>query len=123
MIESKLYWAACQSEAEALYLAAIFNAPVTTARLTPLQSRGEHNPRDFHKLVFQLPVPRFAPTDPAHAHLAELGARAEAVAAAVPLADGRRFESLRRDVREALTANGVLGEIDEAVAGLLGPEA
>lgn len=58
MIESKLYWAACQSEAEALYLAAIFNAPVTTARLTPLQSRGEHNPRDFHKLVFQLPIPR-----------------------------------------------------------------
>ena len=120
VIESKLYWAACESEAEALYLAAIFNAPETTARITPLQSRGEHNPRDFHKLVFQLPIPRFAPDDQAHLGLARLGVRAEAVAAAVPLADGRRFESLRRDVREALAADGVLAEIDAAVSTLLG---
>jgi hypothetical protein len=119
IVEHKLYWAGLESIEEARFLVAVLNSPVATTRISHLQSRGEHNPRDIDKYVFQLPIPRFAPDDPLHARLTALGAHAEEVAAAVPIDPARRFESLRRDVREALAADGVLAELDAAVEELL----
>ncbi|MGH3420347.1 MAG: hypothetical protein ACRDOD_12260, partial [Streptosporangiaceae bacterium] len=55
----KLYWAACDSIDEARYLCAILNAPVITARTTPLQSRGLFGARDIDKYVWTLPIPRY----------------------------------------------------------------
>ena len=119
LVESKLYWAACDSVDEARFLATVFNAPIATQRLSSKQSRGQHNPRDFHKLVFQLPIPLFDSENSDHVALAALGVRAEGVAAAVDVSDGAHFTALRRRTREALQADGVLGEIDEAVRALL----
>ncbi len=120
LIDTGLYWAPCESADEAKYLTAILNSPRVTRELRPYQSRGEHNPRHFHKLVFRLPIPKFVPADELHQRLAGLGARAEAVVRAFKPPAGRRFEALRRDCRRALEADGVLDEIDAAVTSLLG---
>jgi len=120
VIDTKLYWAPCESIEEARYLTAVLNSPSVTQALQPYQSRGEHNPRDFHKLVFRLPIPKFAPGDKLHRAISDLAGRAEEVVAAVEVSASRRFEALRRDCRRALENDGVLGEIDAAVTDLLG---
>ena len=122
IIDTKLYWASCDDAREADYLAAIFNAPVTTQRLVPLQSRGEHNPRDFHKIIFSLPIPKFDPADDLHLELAKLGTRAEQVASTFDVEQGMRFEWLRGKFRDWLEEDGVLAEINRATTDLLGDE-
>lgn len=119
VIDTKLYWAAAASLEEARYLTAILNSPEVTRRVAPLQSRGEHNPRDFHLYVWQLPIPLYAPLDESHARLVALAERAELVAASVDVEGGGRFEAKRRRVREALEADGVSGETDAVVVELL----
>ena len=55
---------------EAQYLTAILNSPALTQLLAPMQSRGEHNPRDFDMLVWRLPIPLFDANSPQHRQLA-----------------------------------------------------
>ena len=119
LIDFGLYWADCESVDEARFLTAIFNAPITTTLVTPLMSRGEHNPRDFTKYIFQLPIPLYESENSEHRSLVALAERAEAVASTVDVPAGKRFETVRRLVREALAADGVLPAIDEAVTRLL----
>ncbi len=57
VIEHKLYWAAAATLDEATYLTAVLNSNVLLQIVQPLQARGEHNPRDFDKYVWQAPIP------------------------------------------------------------------
>lgn len=118
VIDHKLYWGAAASLDEAHYLTAILNSNTLTLAVRPLQGRGEHNPRDFDKYIFQVPIPMFDPANPDHLHLASLAKRAEETATAVDLPPVR-FEALRRRVREALIDDGVSTEIDELVKHLI----
>lgn len=117
MIDTKLYWCAVSGRDEARYLMAVPNSAVLALAVRPLQSRGEHNPRDFHKYVFQIPIPLFDPANADHAHLVELAERAER---AVELPT-MRFEALRRKVRDALIDDGVSAQIDAIVTRLIAP--
>jgi hypothetical protein len=119
VIDHTLYWAAASSEEEARYLTAVLNSPALGAMVRPLQARGEHNPRHFDKYVWKLPIPLFDETQQLHRDLAALALRAEAVAGNVELPPGVRFESWRRRIREALSSEGVAGELDAAVGHLL----
>lgn len=119
IIEHKLYWATVASLDEARYLLAILNSDVLTVRVRPLQARGEHNPRDFDKYVWQLPIPVYDGGDTRHRRLAVLAEEAERIAAAIVLPEGKRFEALRRLVREAVTASDCGAEIESQVAVLL----
>ena len=119
VIDSSLYWAPCSGADEARYLATVCNSRTATERLRPLQARGEHNSRHFHMLVFQLPIPRYNAHEQLHVRLAGLGEQAEAKVGAMELPEGKRFERVRRAVRDELAADGVLDEIDTAVDKLL----
>ena len=103
---------------EARYLTAILNAPALTSAVQELQPRGEHNPRDIAKYIFQLPIPLYDPNDAAHQELIALAVHAEHVAATTDLPDVR-FEALRRRVRQALADDGVAADIDAIVSPLL----
>ncbi len=118
VIDHKLYWGPAASVDEALFLTAILNSTTLTMAVRPLQPRGEHNPRDFDKRVFQLPIPLYDADDAAHKWLVELAMRAERVTRSVDL-PAMRFEAQRRRVREALDEDGVATEIDEIVKTLL----
>jgi SAM-dependent methyltransferase len=117
-IEHKLYWGSVDSSDEARFLIAILNSTVLTHAVRPLQGRGEHNPRDFDKYIWQLPIPRYDARDSAHRWLVALAERAEQVASGVPLSR-LRFEALRRRVRLALEEDGVAADIDAIVKTLL----
>ncbi|MET7995080.1 N-6 DNA methylase [Amycolatopsis sp. NPDC005232] len=118
IIDQQLYWAVIEDHNEALFLTAILNSNTVTLMVRPLQARGEHNPRDFAKTIFQLPIPLYSPKNAEHLRLVDLAKRAELVARDTPLAS-IRFEALRRRVREALIRDGVAAEIDEIVKKLL----
>ena len=119
VIEHKLYWAAVASLDEARYVTAVLNSRTLSSAVTPMQSRGQHNPRDFDMHVLAVPFPAYDELDAIHEVLVELSARAEAVAADVNVDDHRQFQRARRAVREALIEDGVQGELDTAVTELL----
>lgn len=119
VVEHKLYWAAAASLDEARYLTAVLNSPALTDLLAPMQSRGEHNPRDFDKLMWRLPIPMFEPTDAFHKQLVNLAAKAEETAAETDVSAHRTFQAQRRVIREALAGRGVSQAIDTLVVDLL----
>jgi hypothetical protein len=119
LIDHSLYWGTASSLAEAHYLEAVLNSDVTTQRLRPLQARGEHNPRHYDKYVWKLPIPMYDPQEPLHSRLGQLAEQAEAIAAAVELPTGKRFESLRSRVRQAVADSDTGREIADQVRALL----
>lgn len=119
VIDHKLYWAATASIDEATYLAAILNSSALLAIIQPLQARGEHNPRDFDKYVWQAPIPLYDATNPLHQRLVIIGQQATAIASRVDLPQ-QSFQALRRRVRAALTDSQELTGWDDTVLELLG---
>jgi len=118
VIDHKLYWAPVAGPEEGRYLTGVLNSDALLKLVRPLQGRGEHNPRDFDKYVWQMPIPLYDPTQPLHRDLVDLAERAEQVAAAVELST-QSFQALRRRVRQALEADGVATDLDTAVHALL----
>ena len=119
IVEHKLYWGAPGSLGEARYLVAIFNSEAARARVAAYQSRGQWGARDFDKVVFNLPIPRFDAKLKLHRDLAAAAESAERVAAAVDLPEGVKFQRARKIVRAALAEAGVAARIDALVARLI----
>ena len=119
VVEHMLYWITPASEAEARYLAAILNSETARRRTERYQARGQFGARDFDKVMFNLPIPRFDAREKLHVALAETAARAEQVAAAVELPEGVKFQRARGLVRAALTEAGLSQRIDGLVAQLI----
>jgi len=118
VIDHKLYWAPVAGPEEGRYLTGVLNSDALLQLVRPLQGRGEHNPRDFDKYVWQMPIPLYDPTRPLHRDLVDLAERAEQVAAAVELS-AQSFQALRRRIRQALVADGVATDLDAAVHALV----
>lgn len=118
VIDHKAYWAAVESLDEARYLATLVNSRTVLDRVVPMQPRGWRDPRDFDKLVWELPIPEFAAGNALHAALAAVGQEAEAVAASVELPTGD-YRRKRRAIRDALAAAGLAARMETLVARLL----
>ncbi len=118
VIDHKLYWAAVESLDEARYLVAVLNSGALLRIVQPLQARGEHNPRDFDKYVWQAPIPLYDAANPLHRELVEIAVAAEHLAQAVELPQ-QSFQALRRRIRNALDASGLTARGDQLVADLL----
>ncbi|HEY8125408.1 MAG TPA: N-6 DNA methylase [Methylocystis sp.] len=119
VIDHKLYWSAVTSANEARYLVAILNSETARKRVEAYQSRGQWGARDFDKVIFNLPIPRFDAKNKTHAALAKAAAEAERIAAALELPEGVKFQRARALVRTALTDAGVAKRIDALVDQLL----
>ena len=85
----------------------------------PLQARGEHNPRDFDKYIFQLPIPLYDGDNGTHQRLVQLAEQAEDVAGAVETGSGRSFQVLRRQVRKALVEARLSEQFNSATVDAL----
>jgi hypothetical protein len=119
VIDHKLYWSAFAQEQEALYIEAILNSETARSRIAALQSRGQWGARDFDKVMFTLPIPRFNEKLKLHRDLAAAARQAEKRAAKVNFPEGAKFQRARKIVRDALTEAGVAKRIDALVAKLL----
>jgi SAM-dependent methyltransferase len=119
LVDSGLYWAPVDTLEEARYLCAVLNSDALLALVRPLQARGEHNPRHFHLIPFNLPIPAYDETNPTHEELVVLAGKAQALVNGLVFDPARRFELARRQVRESLVASGLSAEIDNTVAAVL----
>jgi hypothetical protein len=107
------------SAGEARYLVAILNSETARKRVEAYQSRGQWGARDFDKVIFNLPIPRFDSKSDLHRGVAAAAAKAERVAAGVVLPEGVKFQRARALIRMALEEAGLAEEIDALVARLL----
>ena len=119
VIDRKLYWATAADVDEARYPVAVLNSDALLQLIRPLRARGEHNPRDFDKYVFRVPIPLYDAGDDVHRGLVALARRAEEVAAGVSLPAGVSFQVLRRRIRTELAASSLAVDLDTAVEVLL----
>lgn len=115
VIEHKLYWSAPATEKEARYLTALLNCETARQRGESLQSRGQWGARDFDKVMFNLPIPRFDADSPLHKAIADAAREAEVIAASVPLPENVKFQRAGGLIRAALTEAGVAQRIDALV--------
>jgi len=119
VIEHKLYWMATNSEAEGRYLIAILNSETARKRGEQYQSRGQWGARDFDKVIFNLPIPRFDAKIGLHRDLGDAAAEAEKLAATAELPEAAKFQRARGLIRAALAEAGIAQKIDALVATLL----
>lgn len=119
VIDHKLYWMAPTTETEGTYLVAILNSETARSRIAKFQSRGQWGARDFDKVAFNLPIPRFDHGSSLHRELAAAAEEAERIAGHVELLENIRFQRARSLVRAALADSGIAHRIDALVARLL----
>ncbi|MCZ9346871.1 N-6 DNA methylase [Streptomyces sp. TRM76130] len=112
IVDNVLYWGTASTVEEARYVVAILNSDPFMARVRPLQSRGEHNPRHFDKYIWQIPVPLFDQHNEDHQELARLCAEAENLVNTLDVPQNKEFEDQRRFVREALAETEVGRDIN-----------
>ena len=122
VVDKALYWGTMKSVEEGRFLCAILNSPVATRLVRPLQARGEHNPRHFDKYIWKLPIPEFDGRNEDHKAIARLAGTAEELVASLSLPTTKRFETVRRYVREQIAKSAIGQEIDDRVRKLLGRE-
>lgn len=120
VVEHKLYWAACRSQDEADYLAAVLNAPAVNEAIKPFQSMGLMGERDIEKKVLEVPIPFFESSKSAHTKLAHFGAEARAQAAKFVAAGELPASLARRRALARQATKATVEQIDEAVKALLG---
>ena len=118
VIDNSLYWATAASTAEAHYLCAVSNSAVFTELVRPFMSYGKDE-RDFHKHIWQLPVPLYDPRDDLHARLSARGAELEAAVGTLNLRPGVHFAAVRRDVRQFIAESEAGRDVEALVAELL----
>jgi len=119
IVDTVLYWSAVSSEVEAHYLTAVLNSPVVTERVRPLQARGQHNPRHFHKFVWKLAIPAFDESIDTHCELAGAATDAERFIGGLDLPKNVRFEAVRRFVREQLDASEIGARMNKLATAVL----
>ena len=119
VIEHKLYWANSEDEAEAQYLCAVLNSETARAAAEGYQSRGQFGARDFDKVIFNLPIPRFDNRIALHCQIAEAGIAAEQAVQSVELKEGEKFQRARKRVRDALIELEIAPTIERLVGKLL----
>jgi hypothetical protein len=119
VIEHKLYWSNVPAKDEAAFLLAILNSETSRERVAALQSRGQWGARDFDKVMFTLPIPRFDGANSLHVELAAAASEAEKISAALVLPENVKFQRARKLIRDALTESGIGPQIDRLVGRLL----
>ena len=118
LVGNSLYWAAIDTEAEADYLSAILNAPITTELVRPFMSYGKDE-RDIHKAPWELPIPSFDQSNPVHAQLSSLGSVAVRLAATFTINPDLHFAATRRHIRQFLEETPEAREINDIVYELI----
>ncbi|TCP77407.1 N-6 DNA methylase [Rhizobium sp. PP-CC-2G-626] len=118
LIANGLYWASVRTDAEADYLCAILNAPVTTELARPFMSYGKDE-RDIHKAPWELSVPTFDEENAVHARVSELGANAQLIAATFDINPNLHFAATRRHIRQHIDATPEGQEINDIVYELI----
>jgi len=72
IIDSGLYFGYLKDEDASHYLCAFLNSPFVNTCIKSLQSSGLGGPRDIHKKVLEIPIPKYDPNNKEHETLKDL---------------------------------------------------
>jgi hypothetical protein len=75
--DHKAYWFETGNKQEANYVAAFLNSRRANTLMKDFQSTGLFGPRDVHKTILMLPLPKFSSKNAAHVELAKQAASAQ----------------------------------------------
>lgn len=104
--DTKTYYFETNKTNEAYYLVSILNAPIVDDLIKGMQSRGLFGPRDIHKKVLDLPIPKFDSDNPTHMELSKLGRKckkkAEDVLPSI-IEKNTSIACVRRKIKEELS--------------------
>ena len=124
LVDTTLYWIQCHSIDEAYYLSAIINSETIRVRSDLLMSKGAYGPRNLHKHLWRLSIPKFDQDDSWHIELASLGSKLHSQAQSrwkeetTERAAERKTVSVtvaRRVLREWLTTNQNAQRVEDIV--------
>ncbi len=73
IIDTKCYHYETDNKDEAYYLCAILNSNIIDNIIKPMQSQGKWGPRDIHKKVLEIPIPKFNKLNSLHLKLSSKG--------------------------------------------------
>jgi len=73
VVESKTYVFFTTSEKEAHYISAFLNSDYPNSVIKDFQTRGLFGPRDIHKTILDVALPKFDPKNATHIEIADLG--------------------------------------------------
>ena len=118
IVGTSVYWTPIRSLDEARFLCVVINSDAALQRVIPMQARGWRDPRHFHKLVWELPIPEFDGSLELQRQLEAAAIEAETIANTVVLPEGD-YRRKRRAIREALARTGLAARINALVARLL----
>jgi hypothetical protein len=110
--DHKAYWFETGNKQEANYVAAFLNSRIANTLMKDFQSTGLFGPRDVHKTILMLPLPKFSSKNAAHVELARTGGECAAIARAIakkedkeildPRALGRLRSAILRELKVPL---------------------
>jgi hypothetical protein len=121
IVDHALYWAAFETQDEAVYVSAVINSEALHERVKDALSRGLYGGRNIHRVPFLVSWPQFDPSDDLHQGIRSAGERAEAAASALDGVEGKGIAWARKRVRGALEESGIASEIEQLVEQLLPP--
>ena len=124
VIDHKLFWIPCETLEEAHYLLAVINSDVLRDMVAPLMSQGQFGPRDLHKHLWKLPIPKFDSDDPKHIAVSKAGKQAQKIAATKRLEVEAEYANptytrIRREVRSWLATSPTGKAVETAVSNLI----
>jgi methylase of polypeptide subunit release factors len=124
IVESKTYWFATKSKAEALYVAAYLNSGFVNSIIKEFQTYGLFGARDIHKTVLGIPFPKFSQSDSLHMKIVEWSTVCEQKIARMLVGisekgmEPRRLGTVREACRKIIEIE--LKEIDSVLANICG---
>lgn len=119
LVEHQLDWAPVRSVEEAQYLCAVLNSKAVTKAVEPYMVSGKGGGRHIGSHLWNLPIPLYDGRHRSHRRLASLGARAEHFVADLEIPSMKAHGRMRARVRDAIAADDLGPEIEEAVSELL----
>jgi len=120
IIDHALFACEVENEDEAHYLCAFLNSKFLDELIKPMQSAGLWGPRNIHKKVLEIPIPRYSKGNASHAQLVKLGKECHRKVSKILPTLAQKYTSIgkiRSEVKEALYSE--IQEIDEIVRRLL----
>ena len=117
IVDCRLFWLACDTLAEAHYLAAIINSKALYESVIPMMSQGQYGARDLHKHLWKLPIGTYDSGNSIHHTLANLGSTAADRAAEVFAKEEQARVAAGKEMTVGVARKVIRAWLDESDVG------
>lgn len=119
IIDHDLYWVPTATEAEASYLCGLLNSDELTKQAGRMQSEGQFGKRHFNKVLFNLNLEKFSPTDGLHQSISTLASEVSLKTLAIEIDEEKYFATIRKRIKSVLRETSEYRDLEKLIARLL----